>query len=309
MKTTATASGKLILWGEHAVVYGQPAIAIPVLQCQATATVEESKAGLLLSLPDIGEEFFVTEAPTIHPLGYAVQLVQQTLGRKLPPLKICVTSSIPVASGLGSGAATAVALIRALLLHCGNNPEPALVSALSYQVEKLYHGTPSGIDNTVIAYGQPVWFVRSPSGNIIEPFVAPPLPLIIANTGVFSSTKLVVEEVRRRWSADPERYNALFAQCGEIARAGRDALAAGDWSLIGRLMTANHQLLQEIGVSSAELDDLVSVALRSGALGAKLSGAGWGGNLIVLSAPETIHSLDLALRSHGAVQTIIPFPQ
>lgn len=304
--TIATASGKLILWGEHAVVYGQPAIAIPVSQCQAIATVEESGTELFLELPDIGEAFVVTDTPTHHPLGYAVQLVQQALGEPLPPLQMHVTSTIPVASGLGSGAATAIALIRALLIHCGRTPEPSLVTELSYQVEKLHHGTPSGIDNTVIAYGQPVWFVRQPSGNLIEPFVAPALPLVIANTGVFSSTKLVVEEVRRRWSAETDRYNEIFAQCGEIVRAGREALIAGDEPLIGRLMTANHRLLQEMGVSSAELDRLVEAALEAGALGAKLSGAGWGGNLIALGSAETIPLLTQQLHTHGAVQTILP---
>jgi mevalonate kinase len=154
---------------------------------------------------------------------------------------------------------------------------------LTYEVEKIHHGTPSGIDNTVVAYEKPVYFVRQPPQNRIEPFeVKRPLSILVADTGVRSSTKIAVGDVRRHWQADPARFETLFDGCGRIADTARAAIEAGDMAHIGRLMTANQQLLQEMTVSSPELERLVAAALQAGALGAKLSGGGRGGNMIAL---------------------------
>ena len=157
------------------------------------------------------------------------------------------------------------------------------VSALTYEVEKLHHGTPSGIDNTVVAYEQPVYFVRQQPRNRMEAFrVQRPLHLLIADTGIRSSTKVVVGDVRRQWQTDPARFEALFDSCGQIAEQARAAIERGDLGAIGRLMTQNHALLQKMTVSAPELDRLVTTAMQAGALGAKMSGAGRGGNMIAL---------------------------
>lgn len=303
--TQSIAPGKVILFGEHAVVYGRPAIAVPVTQVQAVATVEDSqRPGVRLLAPDLGLEYELTEAAADDPLAHAVRLVQRAAGlASLPSLTLTVQSTIPIAGGMGSGAATAAALIRALALHLGRpdlaQNEP--VSALTYQVEQLHHGTPSGIDNTVVTYGRPVYFVRQQPMNRMETFtVATSLRLLIGDTGVRSSTKEVVEDVRRRWEADRERLEALFDGCGRIAIAARLAIEQGDLAQLGQLMNENQRLLVEMTVSSPELDRLVEAAVIAGAWGAKLSGAGRGGNMIALVAEEQEVAVRAALLAAGA---------
>lgn len=301
----ATAPGKIILFGEHAVVYGRPAIAVPLSQVRATAVVQPNEeAGVRLLAPDLGIDTRLEAAGTENPIALAVAQVQQAAAlAHLPPLTITVTSDIPIASGLGSGAAITAAIIRALAgyLDLTSIATDQWVSALTYEVEKFHHGTPSGIDNTVVAYEQPVYFMRRQPQNLIEPFqIAQPLHLLVADTGVSSSTKAVVTAVRRAWQAHPQRFERIFDGCADIAVAGREAIQSGDQRSIGRLMSRNHELLVEMTVSSPELDQLVAAARTAGALGAKLSGGGRGGNMIALVTPETKEAVHEALNQAGA---------
>jgi len=307
--TQATAPAKVILFGEHAVVYGQPAIAAPVSQVRATALVADSApAGVRLVAPDIGEAYWLADAGEGDPLASAVRLVQEAAGLpQLPNLTITVRSNIPIAGGLGSGAATAAALIRALALHlerqdlAGNE----VVSSLTYEVETLHHGTPSGIDNTVVAYERLVYFVRQSPENRIETFyTGQPLRLLIADTGLRSSTRAVVGDVRRQWQAQPERFEEIFAACGRIAAAARAAIEAGDLQRVGTLMRENQVWLRQMTVSSTELDRLVDAAEEAGALGAKLSGAGRGGNMIALVTERSEAAVRAALANAGALKIL-----
>lgn len=308
--TQATAPGKVILFGEHAVVYGRPAIAIPVTQVRARAIVEANEAGeeTRLLAPDLGMELSLSQAPLENPLAAAIRQLQTATGlHPWPPLTVTVTSQIPIASGLGSGAAITAAIIRAAAHHLGlgHLATNEWISDLTYEVEKIHHGTPSGIDNTVVAFEQPVYFMRRQPQNLIEPFkVARPLRLLIADTGISSSTRVVVEDVRRRWQADAVRFEALFDGCGRIAEAARKAIEKGALAEVGRLMTENQALLREMTVSSPALDQLVTAALEADALGAKLSGAGRGGNIIALVTPETETAVGQALHAAGAYSLI-----
>jgi len=301
----ATAPGKVILFGEHAVVYGRPALAAPVTQLRARATIETTVGpGVRLVAPDLGREAWLATARADNPLAVAVRAVERHAGRVVAPgTTLTVASAIPIASGLGSGAAIAVAVIRALSAFLSLDLPPGEVSALAYEVERLHHGTPSGIDNTVIAYEQAVYFARRQPANVIEPFaLSRPLRLIIGDTGIRSATKHVVGDVRARWERERGRFEAIFDACGEIAEAGRGALARGDTAAVGRLMSENHVWLARMGVSSAELDRLVAAAQAAGALGAKLSGAGWGGNMIALVEADSEAAVAGALRAAGAVR-------
>jgi mevalonate kinase len=169
-------------------------------------------------------------------------------------------------------------------------------------VERIHHGTPSGIDNTVIAYERPVYFVRGDKPEILA--VGQPLYLVVADTGLASPTKEAVEAVRRAWQRSRERYEDLFDQIGSIAIEVRRALETGDIGQVGRMMDHNHSLLQAMGVSSSLLDSLVSAARKEGAMGAKLSGAGRGGNVIALVSSETRDAVERALMSEGARRVI-----
>lgn len=301
----ATAPGKVILFGEHAVVYGRPALAAPVTQLRARAVIEVGDGpDVRLVAPDLGRATTLAAARDTNPLAATVRLVAKRAGRPLPPgVALSVSSAIPIASGLGSGAAIAVAVIRALDAYFGLGLSREEVSALAYETERLHHGTPSGIDNTVIAFEQPVYFVRREPANQIETFCpARPLRLVIADTGVRSATKDVVGDVRRRWQADRDRFEAIFDACGRLAEAGRAALAAGDLAAVGRLMNENHAQLVAMTVSSAALDRLAEAARAAGALGAKLSGAGRGGNLIALVEADSETAVCDRLVAAGAAR-------
>jgi mevalonate kinase len=303
--TRATAPGKAILFGEHAVVYGRPAIAAPLAQLRAEAAVEDSvEAGVWLRASDLGREYWLEDAASDDPFAKAVRVfTQAALLDRLPSLRITVHSSIPIASGLGSGAAMAAAVVRALALHLGHLELASddTVSALTYEVETLLHGTPSGIDNTVVSFERPVFFVRREPKNVVETFsVAATLRFLVADTGVVSMTKAVVGDVRRSWQADPAFYEKLFDGCGRVAKAARKAIECGEVKQLGFLMAENQVYLRQMGVSSPELEAIISAAERSGALGAKLSGAGRGGNAIALVTQESEAGVRKAMLAEGA---------
>jgi mevalonate kinase len=307
--TTATAPGKVILFGEHAVVYGRPAIAAPVSGVRAMATVEANAGpGILLRAPDLARDYRLEEAPENDPFARAVEVLRTRAGlSRLPDLTLSVHSTIPIASGLGSGAAMAAAVIRALARHLGREDLATHqeVSAMTYEVEKLLHGTPSGIDNTVVVYEKPVYFVRRQPTNLIERLKpAAPLRLLIADTGMASVTKAVVDDVRNGWEREPLRFERLFDLCGEVARAARRAIELGAIEELGRLMSENQEYLRQMTVSSPELEKLVTVANDAGALGAKLSGAGRGGNMIALVDVSLEEPVRRALLAAGARTTM-----
>ncbi|OGN72576.1 MAG: mevalonate kinase [Chloroflexi bacterium GWB2_49_20] len=321
---SATAPGKLILFGEHAVVYGRPALAIPLLQVGVTVMIElagpdpasshsstsDSQNWLehiSITAPDIGRYGTLASyasKPEPDPIAAAIGNLFSALGVTTPPaMRIHITSSIPVASGLGSGAAVSVALIRALATSLGKTLSDEQVNQLAFETEKLYHGTPSGIDNTVITYARPVYFVKNLP---LETFsVGAPFTLVIADSGIIAATHESVGDVRKLWQAEPVRLEKIFSSIANIVDQARLAIQTGDINFLGPLMNQNHSLLQELTVSSPELDRLTAAALSCGALGAKLSGGGRGGNMIALVQPETAPAIAVALRDAGARGTII----
>ncbi|MCS6881203.1 MAG: mevalonate kinase [Oscillochloridaceae bacterium] len=304
--TSASAPGKLILCGEHAVVYGRPAIAAPLGDLRAYARLEagEPGSGLCFSAPDLGETWTAAGQPE-HPLSELALATLARLRQNEPDLTIELRSDIPIASGMGSGAAIGTALVRALATHAGATLAPEEVAALVYASERRFHGTPSGIDNTVVAHERAIWFVRREPAPLIETLtIARPLLLVVGDTGVRSATRLPVGAVRERWRADPPRYEALFDRVAELVTQARAALATGDAPLLGALLNANQALLEQIGVSSPELERLVAAARAAGALGAKLSGAGWGGVMLALVTPENRPAVENALQEAGAARVL-----
>lgn len=304
----ASAPGKIILFGEHAVVYGRPALAVPVTQVQATVEIWPSDfRGVWIDAPNIRLKAELRELPITHPLASVLRLLFDGLEvDALPHINIRITSTIPVASGLGSGAAVSVALVRALSAYLGEPAPDDQVNHIAFQIEKLYHGTPSGIDNTTITYSKPVYFQR---GKPIETF-KPRLPftIMIADTGIAAPTREVVADVHRLWELNPAYWEELFDRAGEIAREARHAIEFGKIRELGALMDTNHKLLQQMTVSSPELDRLVEAARRAGALGAKMSGGGRGGNMIVLIDPAAnegrVARVEECLKRAGAKRVI-----
>ena len=321
---SASAPGKIILLGEHAVVYGHPALAIPVLQVGVTVSIEVDSTrptipihptnvdrkwmeSIQVDAADIGRKGNLASYPSWRlpdPITDLIQKVFSFLGiTATPPLSIRIESSIPVASGLGSGAAVSVALIRALAASFYQTISNEQVSQLAFEIEKHYHGTPSGIDNTVITYSQPVFFVKD---QPIQTFkVGKPFTLVIADSGIRAATRESVGDVRKQWLADPERVERIFASIADIVHQAHDCIQDGQVELLGKLMNQNQTLLQKLNVSSPELDLLIEVARRTGALGAKLSGGGRGGNLIALVTSEDASRVERDLLLAGAIRTIV----
>lgn len=301
----ASAPGKVILFGEHAVVYGRAALAAPVAQVHAEVEVlPSSRPGIWFDAPDIQLSAEFKSLPADHPLAAVVHNLLFALAiDPFPDLSIRIASTIPVASGLGSGAAVSVALIRALSSHLGRPLPDEQVSAYAFEIEKLHHGTPSGIDNAVVTYAQPVYFVR---GRPIEMLrVRDPFTLVIGYTGVPAPTRDSVADVRRLWEGDPPSWDLVFDGIQALARMARDAIETGMWRHLGPLMDENHRLLQRLTVSSPELDRLVLAARQEGALGAKLSGGGRGGNMIALAPAGGPGRIADALTTAGAARVII----
>ncbi len=297
--------GKVILMGEHAVVYGQPALAIPVFGVEARAEVVPFPAGqpgeVVLDAPQVElRDVPVSSLPATHPLRVAVAQALGAAGSPPFPLKVRVEATIPMAAGLGSSAAVSVALIRALTRALGKDLPPEVISALAYEVEKIHHGTPSGVDNTTVAFARPVYFRK---GHPPEPLeVGGTFVLLIGDTGVPASTKDTVARVREGWLRDKTGYEARFRAIGTLVEQGRRALAQGSAQELGRLMDENHELLRSLGVSHPVLERLVFAAREAGAWGAKLSGGGGGGNIIALVPPEKAAGIRQALQRAGAVR-------
>lgn len=302
---SASTPGKVILFGEHAVVYGRPAIAVPVTQVKATATIEPARAGrgVTLLATDLARVVHVRDADPDDPLVAIVRATLDHFRLPEPDANITVQSSIPIASGMGSGAAVSASIARALAQFLERDIDEADLSSLVYEVEKLHHGTPSGVDNTVVVYARPVYFVR---GQPIQTFsVRRPFTIAIGDTGVKSPTKIAVGDVRAAWEADRDRYEALFDRVGSIVERARAAIEAGEVDRLGPLMNENHTLLRDIDVSSPELERLVETARQAGASGAKLVGGGRGGNMIALVDDSTQAAVELALLDAGAKSVLV----
>ena len=279
MSVTASASAKTILFGEHAVVYGEPAIAIPLTSTRTFASLTPNKTGFRVISEKTGLNAMPDELDPESGIFTLFRLLMREFSlEQLPEETLEIRSDIPIASGLGSGAALSVAVIRAFALRFGKVLDTETVNRLAYEVEKVYHGTPSGIDNTVIAYEQPVFFTKSAGFSPFEADLSG-LPLLVVDSGIRSKTVDVVSDVRVHF----DRNEGPIREIGTLVREACEALKSGSLAEIGRLMNKNQLLLRQIDVSCPELDGLIETALRHGAAGAKLTGAGRGGNLIVLA--------------------------
>ena len=297
-RAVATAPAKIILCGEHAVVYGVPAIAVPVLSLQATATVQTADGDFVIASAQTGERFSAEDRS--HPLVAAVHLALRQFHLSKSGFHIHLTSDIPIASGLGSGAAVTAAILKAILRYHQCSTDLDRINGLVYEIEKMHHGTPSGIDNTVVVYQQPVYFVKEKPIQRLE--LGGALHILVADTGQPASTRKTVAHVADLHHADPERIEQIFIEIERLVDEARQALRTGDAPQLGDLMTRNHHFLQQLEVSTPQLDGLVDAAIGAGALGAKLSGGGGGGNMIVLVTPDQINTVQRALIAAGAAR-------
>jgi mevalonate kinase len=305
----ASAPGKVILLGEHTVVYGKPAIAIPITQMRAQVSIEAFKnadGDIWLDAPAIHIYKSISDLPVNHPLRMAVETtIAECDQKQTEGILIRINSSLPIAGGLGSGAAVSCAIIRALSTYInGQQLDTETTNRLVFEIEKLYHGNPSGIDNSVITHEQPVYFQKEHPLEIIH--VGKPFEFLIADTGISSRTSVMVDGVRKRFDKNQTRYEWVLEEISKLAEAAKLALQNGDIATVADSMNNNHSLLQELEVSCYSLDRLVRAAHNAGAIAAKMTGAGGGGSMIALVNHETRDHVKEVLISTGAVR-VFPF--
>ncbi len=276
--------GKVILFGEHFVVHGVPGI-VSAIDSTTDAEVKKAQKGINVkderkTAKGYSEEKRLQQIESIERMLKAMGLEPKT------PLDIWIGGTLPGFSGLGASAASSVAIARAISEELSLNLSNEKINAIAYEAEKAYAGNPSGIDNTAATYGGLMWFRKNPAGgqDIVEKLHARrPIEIVIGSTGKVANTKAMVEGVAERKTKNPQKYDPIFKQAENLAVAGRKALENYDLKKVGELMNENHRLLQEIGVSSRELDLLVDLARKQGAFGAKLTGGGGGGCMVALT--------------------------
>lgn len=282
--------GKTILFGEHFVVYGLPGIAAAISD-YTEARVEPSE-----------KEFaFVDNRPETP--GYK-ETKKDEIKRQLDalqkhfkidpqknPLKITLDGNLVCASGIGASAALATSISRALNQMLGLNMNDKEINMAAYVAEEAGSGTPSGIDNTCAVFGGVITFEKNLQGGpnkIALLKIKQPVEIVLANSGITQETKIVVGDVKALKEKKPKEFEKIFKEYRKIFDSALSALEKGDWKKVGKLMNKNHELLQKITVSCKELDKMQKIALKAGALGAKLTGTGRGGLLIALTPEEEL---------------------
>jgi mevalonate kinase len=276
--------GKVILFGEHFVVHGVPGI-VSATDAKTDAEVKKIAKGLEINDQRTGskgyaEEKRLQQIESIQRMLKAIGMPSDTA------MAIWIGGNLPGFSGLGASAASSVAIARAISEEFGLKLSDEKINAVAYEAEKAYAGNPSGIDNTAATYGGLMWFKKNTKGrpDLVEKLkIKKPVEIVIGSTGKVANTKAMVEGVAERKKQNPKKYDPLFKRAEEIAVEGRTALEAGTLKKVGELMNENHALLQGIEVSSKELDFLVDVARKQGAIGAKLTGGGGGGCMVALT--------------------------
>ncbi len=309
MAITASAPAKTILFGEHFVVYGEPAIAMAIdKRAYVQVTLRNDKRVYVLS-KDLGLSgyfenglFFAEKGNRsthvkLKPIMVAAEKVLDQYHEEPVGIDIEIDSSIPVAAGLGSSAATVAATTLAVSKLLNMELSRENIFRIAYDAEKLIHGTPSGIDPTIATYGGVVLYQKTKGLSPLK--VEADIPLIVGNTRIERSTGSLITEVRRVHDSYSSVVGPIIKSGGEIARTATKALQSGDLTTLGELMNINQALLYAIGVSNEALESLVFAARKGGALGAKLTGAGGGGCMIALAEPENLNSVEKAIERAG----------
>jgi mevalonate kinase len=283
MKGEGIGFGKAILFNEHFVVYGVPAIVSAVGKYTVAKVEPLSTHGMTLddkrgATPRYKDDKLEQQKDSINRILKAMNIDTSKRG-----VKILLEGNLYAASGIGASAASCVAIARALSQCFSLNLSDDEINNVAFEGEKGYHGTPSGIDNTAATFGGLIWFKKG-EPNVMDRISLPsPVEVVIGNTGKVADTSAVVAGVKERREKNPTKYKEIFERAENIAFLAKRALQDEDYEGVGKLMNENHKLLQQIEVSSNELDFIVDVARGNGALGAKLTGGGKGGNMIALT--------------------------
>ncbi|MFW9929355.1 MAG: mevalonate kinase [Candidatus Thorarchaeota archaeon] len=316
---TASAPGKIILFGEHSVVHRMPAIAIAVNK-QTTVTIDQNESltenEIFFNATDYHRSYKISTENLQHDsltpinqffLPFCV-IIREILSKNnftIPyGARITISSNIPKGAGMGSSASVSVALAKAFTEFLGSSVSNDEISSLAYRGEQIIHGTPSGIDNSVCTFGGGILFEN---GNITK-IPIPDISIIVGDTGKPRQTKKLVEKVgflNKKW----DFYKEIITAIGSLVRESIPLLENGDGVGLGELCSINHGLLEALGVSSPELNHLVEAAQAAGAWGAKLTGGGGGGCMIALTSDNRVKDVKNAIINAGGHPYQMKFAQ
>ncbi len=305
MLVKSSAPGKTILFGEHFVVYGTPAIACAIQKrsyCQITPAPSPSKFMRLelrnynetLQLPDVFEPR--GEYESFKGLIEFLYRFKGTYNVTFRNLQVILHSDLPPAMGLGSSASILAALAHGLNLYFKLNLSLQDLNDLIFQGEHVYHGTPSGIDNTLCVNGG---FILYQGGKMATLDTQYDKQIFVINSGVPRNTRAMVEFVYKFKESNPQKFKQLQGRMEEIVQSAKTALLKQDSTVLGELMNQNHQILCSLGVSHPKLDQIVKICNDYGALGTKITGAGGGGCVICLIEDDRIPALQRGLTEKG----------
>ena len=276
---TCIGLGKIILLGEHAVVYGFPALAAALDRGVTMAAVPTPAGGSLrLDIPAWSLKVLASDD---HPVARSLLAITDSLGVGRPTVSLVGDAQIPHSAGLGSSAALAVAVSRALLAHAKRKLDAKEIAAAASASEALMHGRASGVD-VALAQAGGIGVYRKATG--LRSFASAPLRVLVGPSGAPRTTSAMVDKVADATSASPDdkRLRAL----GALTDTGTNALLAKDLAGLGAAMNKAHEILAGLGVSTDQLDSLCEAARSTGAHGAKLTGAGGGGAVIAIAPRE-----------------------
>ncbi|MFD1317396.1 mevalonate kinase [Loigolactobacillus zhaoyuanensis] len=302
-KGIGVSNAKIILIGEHAAVYGKPAIVVPLTAVKLTAVTTAIEQGQLI------ESTYYTgplerSIKSFAGIRKLIQTILARLNQRQANFKMTITSEIPAERGMGSSAATAIAVIRSLYSFFGQKINRAMLLELANVAEKITHGDPSGMDAATTSATAPIWFVKGQASYNLP--INLDGNLVIADSGIRGQTGPAVATVRERMADFPQETAVFMDQLAELATSTRNAIASQQLAQVGQNFTSAQLILQTLGVSNQTIDHLVFVAQRNGSLGTKLTGGGRGGCIIALTADQAnTDRLLAALRAEGVTQTWI----
>ena len=285
----AVTPGKAILLGEHSVVYGRHAIAVPV-PLNIRVKIEDADDGVLLMIPSWGVEYYLDKKPEERQsFEKPAALILEKMNLSNVGMKIEVFSDVPRGMGLGGSAVLAVSIIKALNHHYKMGLSEQEINEMAYESEKIAHGNPSGIDNTIATYGYPLIYRKGEKTLKERLQIKEPLDLVLAFSKSEGLTAKTVAHVRTQWKSNQEMYEGVFDDIDAIVLNGIQAIQENDLKQLGELMNFNQGLLNTLQVSTPELERMIHIARDAGAFGAKLTGGGGGGAIIAVSdSPEEI---------------------
>ncbi len=298
------AHSKIILMGEHAVVYGVPAIALPFTAASTTVIIQSSDQSVSYFESDYFTGTAAEMPEEMDNLKKVIQLTLDSFSLPKEPLHYKVTSNIPVKRGMGSSAAVSVALVRAITDYYSIDVSDYQLRMIVNQAEIIAHETTSGIDTLMASSNRPIMYQKS------EPPVAFDLNLkaflVLADSGIEGQTKNAVGKVRKLYEQRPSMVKDALKSIERFVKLGYQAIKHQDINELGRLLTYNHYYLNQLGVSDPKLDHIIRAAWYAGALGAKLTGGGLGGCAIALAETYSVaQTIAEAMMQAGAQNTWI----